>query len=49
MHMDTVFEARLDLPKTAPARVLQDIATYNALVAMQNRMSASAPWYTRLS
>jgi hypothetical protein len=49
MHMDTMIEARIPLPAKAPRRVLEDIAHYNALVSLQNRMSASAPWYTRLS
>jgi hypothetical protein len=47
MHID--FERRFRLPPNAPARLIEDIETYSALVDLQNKMGSSAPWFQRLS
>lgn len=50
MHLQPMnLERRFQLPINTPARVLEDIETYNALVDLQNKIGASAPWYQRLS
>lgn len=51
LHMHTNFsvERKLQLPLDAPARLLEDIATYSALVELQSKMSGSSFWYSRLA
>ncbi|HET6403858.1 MAG TPA: hypothetical protein VFH78_04370 [Candidatus Thermoplasmatota archaeon] len=42
-------ERSFRLPTDAPPRLLEDIESYSALVELQHKMSASAPWYQRLA
>ena len=47
--MPTTMERRLQIPQTAPQKLIDDIETYNALIALQERMQLTAPWYLRLA
>lgn len=42
-------ERRFALPPNAPPRLIEDIEAYSALVDLQNKMGATAPWYQRLA
>lgn len=43
------FERSFRLPPNAPARLVEDIEAYSALVDLQNKLGATAPWYQRLA
>ena len=42
-------ERRFSIPPNAHARLIEDIEAYSALVDLQNKMGATAPWYQRLN
>lgn len=52
MHVTTPttgLERLLRIPPDMPPRLIADIEAYNALVALQERLVATAPWYQRLA
>lgn len=44
-----IMERSLQLPLNAPPKLLEDIQNYSAFVELQQKLSASQPWYLRLS
>lgn len=48
-QMQLTFERRLQIPLDAPARLVQDIETYSALVEFQAKMGGTAGWYQKLT
>lgn len=42
-------ERRVQLPLDAAPRLIEDIQHYSAFVELQEKLSASAPWYQRLA
>ena len=42
-------ERNFRLPHNAAPRLVEDIETYSAFVDLQNKLSATAPWYQRLA
>jgi len=50
MHLIPItLERRFQLPANAAPRLVEDIETYSAFVDLQNKLSATAPWYQRLA
>lgn len=47
--MPHMLERKLQVPLGAPPRLLEDIETYSALVELQSKMGATAPWFQRLA
>ena len=41
-------EMRFQVPADAPARLVEDIQTYSALVEMQSKMNGPSAWYQKL-
>ena len=49
MQLPSNLERSFRLPANAPARLVEDIETYSALVDLQNKLGSIAPWYQRLA
>lgn len=47
--MPNTAERRLQIPASMPERLIRDIESYNELVALQERLLPTAPWYQRLA
>lgn len=47
--LPNMLERKLQVPLGTPPRLLEDIESYSALVELQNKMGASAPWFQRLA
>lgn len=42
-------ERRIVVPVNAPARLVEDIQAYSALVELQSKMTGSSSWYSKLA
>lgn len=49
MQHPSMLERSFRIPADAPARLVEDIEAYSALVDLQNKLGSIAPWYQRLA
>lgn len=47
--MPHMLERKLQVPIGAPPRLLEDIEAYSALVELQSKLVATAPWFQQLA
>lgn len=49
MQTQMIVERRLHIPAGAPPRLIEDIESYSALVALQGKMTGASSWYQQLA
>ena len=49
MQTQFTVERKLHIPAGAPPRLIEDIESYSAFVALQGKMTGHASWYQQLA